>query len=226
MNMDAAELGRRERNKARTREALLAAARQLFVEHGFAATTITSIAAAADVSERTFFRYFAAKEDLLVPGIQQLLSDIEDALRRRPTAETPMTAIRRSVAAVLASHADDGGTGVIAVEMTPDVINGLAGRVAVLSIHWEERFADLITERLRAAGSTEDDSALMLRAAVIVNSVLAASRAALRVHREGPTPAGTVAELIQNAFDILQGGLSAAPRKRSNASQTATVRHG
>lgn len=55
-------LGRRERNRQRTRRALEQAAARLFAERGFEATTIREITAAAGVGERTFFRYFPTKQ--------------------------------------------------------------------------------------------------------------------------------------------------------------------
>src|ERR1700736_2951628 len=59
--------GRRDRNKLRTRARLSGAALELFATQGYDATTIDQITEAADVSLRTFFRYFDSKEDVLFP---------------------------------------------------------------------------------------------------------------------------------------------------------------
>ncbi|MFE2727152.1 TetR family transcriptional regulator [Kitasatospora sp. NPDC059327] len=60
-----AELGMRDRKKARTRESIRTAALDLFEEQGFERTTVDQICRRADVAHRTFFRYYATKEALL-----------------------------------------------------------------------------------------------------------------------------------------------------------------
>jgi AcrR family transcriptional regulator len=58
--------GLRERKKAKTKAAIREAAMQLFEEQGYASTTVEQIAEAAEVSPSTFFRYFPAKEDVIL----------------------------------------------------------------------------------------------------------------------------------------------------------------
>ncbi|MER6440404.1 MULTISPECIES: TetR family transcriptional regulator [unclassified Streptomyces] len=89
--------GLRERKKQRTRDALLRAALELFVTQGYERTTVDEIAEAVDVSQRTFFRYFAGKEDvaLFTQGIAE--SRFLAAVRERPPHEAPLEALRRAV---------------------------------------------------------------------------------------------------------------------------------
>jgi AcrR family transcriptional regulator len=91
------ELPLRERKKRKTRGAIQAAGLRLFAEQGYVATTCEQIAAAAEVSPATFYRYFPSKEDIV-------LSDDYDRLifelfaERRP-GEKLLGTLRRALAA-------------------------------------------------------------------------------------------------------------------------------
>ena len=109
---DQPELARRERKKRQTRDALLRAALDLFERQGYDRTAVREITDAVDVSERTFFRYFASKEDLVMSFIRERTEVFMRSLAARPPEEEPLTAIRNSYHDSLAEHATaPGGAG-------------------------------------------------------------------------------------------------------------------
>jgi AcrR family transcriptional regulator len=75
--------GLRERKKRQTREAILDSAHRLFAKRGYHATTLSDIAAAADVSVSTVFGYFGTKEDILFNGFDAAMEDYIAWLERR-----------------------------------------------------------------------------------------------------------------------------------------------
>jgi AcrR family transcriptional regulator len=99
-------VGLRERNKLRRRELITDAALRLFAERGFDGVTIDEIADAAEVSRRTFFRYFARKEDVIVDWKQQMADELRTALAERPKRERPLDAVHRALATVVAGYAE------------------------------------------------------------------------------------------------------------------------
>src|SRR3954464_9320848 len=91
--------GLRERKKAKTRWAIQEHALRLFGEQGYAATTVDQIAAAAEISPSTFFRYFATKEDVVV---QDQYDDLfVAAFREAGGSADPIATLRRMVADAL-----------------------------------------------------------------------------------------------------------------------------
>jgi AcrR family transcriptional regulator len=76
--------GLRERKKRATREAIASAAMELFEERGFDSVTVADVAAAADVSEKTVFNYFATKEELVFQRGAARREELIEAVRRRP----------------------------------------------------------------------------------------------------------------------------------------------
>jgi len=84
--------GLRERKKIQTRQAIRSAAYRLFAEQGYDATPVDQIAAAADVSPSTVFRYFPTKEDIVLTD--EYDEPMADVLRGRPLDEQPLASVR------------------------------------------------------------------------------------------------------------------------------------
>jgi AcrR family transcriptional regulator len=145
-------LNLRERKKRRTRDALLRAALELFATRGYEETTVDDIAAAVDVSQRTFFRYFAGKEEtaFYVPRLAE--TQVVEAVRARPPGEAPLEALRR---AVLESWERINETieEIVPVELHMRVYRVIESTPALLAAHLrraaelEEELARIIAER-------------------------------------------------------------------------------
>ena len=98
---DVPHVGLRERKKLKTRLAIQEHALRLIREQGYGNTTVEQIAAAAEVSPSTFFRYFPTKEDVvLFDALDPLLIE---AFRRQPAALSPIGALRSAMHEVFAS---------------------------------------------------------------------------------------------------------------------------
>ena len=97
--MAATTEGLRERKKRQTRAAIADAAMALFAEHGFDAVTVADVARAADVSEKTVFNYFPAKEDLVLHGGEERRAALIEAIRSRPAGVSLVEPFRAAAAA-------------------------------------------------------------------------------------------------------------------------------
>ncbi|HEY2723169.1 MAG TPA: TetR family transcriptional regulator [Pseudonocardiaceae bacterium] len=93
MTSEEVPAGLRERKKARTRAAISAAAIALFLERGFDAVSVVEIAAAAEVSKRTLFAYFPAKEDLVLHRIADHEQESAEVVRARPPGRAVLDAL-------------------------------------------------------------------------------------------------------------------------------------
>lgn len=96
----------RERKRERTRQALVDAAAELFERKGYDGTTVAEIAAAAEIGTRTFFSYFASKEDILFPDSDARARATIEVIGRRNPAEGPVDVLTRALETVVETRAD------------------------------------------------------------------------------------------------------------------------
>ncbi|MGI5131166.1 TetR/AcrR family transcriptional regulator [Pseudonocardia sp. CA-107938] len=90
-------VGRRERKKAATRQAIADAALQLFLERGYDQVSIRDIADAADVSTTTVFKHFSGKEALVFDQEADRESALIAAVRQRADGQTIPDALREHI---------------------------------------------------------------------------------------------------------------------------------
>ena len=198
--------GRRERKKLETREALQEAARRLFAEQGYDATTVKEIADAADVAERTFFRYFSAKEDLLLPDLVSRFQAFERAAAARPAGEPPLTAIRE---AALEVFCDPAAAMLSVLRPHAEALDPvIAARLTRAFLDSEDRLAAVLAARAATGG--QDPAAPDTRAAVVAKAAMSAARVAFRAALSGGSggtgSGGRLAAELTAAFAILENG--------------------
>jgi AcrR family transcriptional regulator len=196
--------GLRERKKRQTRDTIAAAALALFLERGYDSVTVADVAVAADVSEKTVFNYFPAKEDLVFANSDEKLSERAEALRSRPPG-TPIARVfeaetLRLLAAIEAGEIDRMMTVPRLVRSSP----ALLGR---LMLHWEHEAGTL------TAAVTDDADDLIAAAAVrsLVWAHRVVFRAAMKRLIQGDDPADVARELrieAERVYAQLDGGLA------------------
>jgi AcrR family transcriptional regulator len=201
--------GLRERKKQQTRRAIHEAAMRLFAERGFDATTIADIAAAADISPRTFFGYFASKEEAIFAKFEQAFEEFDRALRDRPAETTALDALRVWVQHAAEEHMP-----------TPDQMR-LEARlrrespaVAACDLRhtrqFEQRLAEAVGEDL---GEPADALRPRLVAAAATAALQASSDAADAILEDDPEAANALLAdpmaFLDDALRFLDAGLAA-----------------
>jgi AcrR family transcriptional regulator len=201
--------GRREASKQATRNALLAAAKAAFAERGFEATTVRDIASAANVTERTFYRYFDGKEGLIADEFLSWLGILRAQIEGRPAAEPPFVAVERAMMAIGQQAAAGGGPAALWLFRDGPPAGSLRRSAPRPLLRLEASITEAVLARIRAghgarAESAGDDE---YRARVIGRVAVAAFRSAMIRHRElreaGSAPPPTFAELLGQAFAII-----------------------
>ncbi|MBP0460466.1 TetR family transcriptional regulator [Streptomyces montanisoli] len=211
---------RRQRKARRTREALATAAIELILERGLAATTVEAIAERADVTRRTFSRYFAGKEDAALDFVRSDGARINAMLRRRPAGEPALTAYRRAVRDWLddreepARHTQPRMRRLLALVDAEPALFAAYERIRVDA---QEESIRIIAERLHT------DDVHDVRPAVVVDAAAGVLTAALRLWARGASDDGSadgLTALVERAYDALTTEAAAAVSDRTKQDRT------
>jgi AcrR family transcriptional regulator len=188
--------GLRERKKAKTRAAVQEHALRLFRDQGYAETTVQEIAAAAEISPATFFRYFPTKEDTIV--LDRLDPVMIELFRSQPPDLSPTDALRAAIRQSLDVLTDDEWE--LESERQRLVMNAPELRVRMLDQLYAgiDLLAELAAER---TGRSADDFAVRAWAGAVVGVVMATYQLAV------DTPLPEYLASIDRAFDLLQRGV-------------------
>ncbi|MBP2474961.1 AcrR family transcriptional regulator [Crossiella equi] len=201
------ELSLRERKKLRTRTALVDAALALFFDKGFEATTVEEIAAAVEISPRTFFRYFAGKEDVALAQFAEVDELCVTALSARPADEPPVLAVRNAYLVMFEQiTAMEGSSQRFRATYQLVVDNPtLSARWGAMSATAEVRAAEQVA--LRQGVDAETD----LRCRLLVRLVCASARLGMELAcRRGYRDVGELREVVTEAIDLGTAGLAEA----------------
>lgn len=132
----------RERNKARARSEIAAAALRLFAERGFAGVTVDEIVAEAGVSRRTFFRYFDTKEDALLADYPELSIRLTETLGAT-VPQDPLEAVRAGLHHLADWYVERSEAVLERSRVIRDALHLAARNLEFLS-QWERSIASLL----------------------------------------------------------------------------------
>jgi AcrR family transcriptional regulator len=190
-----AEPGLRERKKRATRRALQRAALRLVAERGLDEVTVEEIAAEADVSPRTFFNYFATKEDALSAVDPDAVAENCAALAERPAQEPPLQALR----AVFLMRAEQTAADTefwryraVVATAYPELFS----RVLGASVASDHQIASVLAERMGVDARTD------ARPLVLAGATSVARRTAMQLWLAGGQRRALV-DVLADCFDAL-----------------------
>ena len=194
----------RERNKARARTEIAAAALRLFSKDGFEGVTVDQIVAAAGVSRRTFFRYFETKEDALLADYPELNTTLTDSLIDGG-ADHPLEAVRASLHRLADWYEERAEAVLERSRLIRDATHLTARNLEFLS-QWESAIVATVAAHVGA-----DAGSLLPRTAGA--TIVGAFRAALTQWVRSSCQQD-LHVLVDNALDVVGHGLVAEIERR------------
>jgi AcrR family transcriptional regulator len=169
------EMTLRDHARGAVRDEVMKHAWELFADQGFEATTVDQIAAAAGMSRRTFFRYFAGKDELVLDRLLEAGERLAETLSQRPAQEPVWQALRAAFDVLVTPQDESHGGRTRALHLMLQSEPALRASVMERRRRWQELLTPLVARRLapRTARRGPDP-----RAAAITGSALACLEAA------------------------------------------------
>ena len=199
--------GLRERKKRETRETIARTAMDLFVERGYDAVTVADVARAAEVSEKTVFNYFPAKEDLVFGRGQARRQQLIHDIRTRAPGTSLVAPFRRQTEELIDRLGEGPDEAFVAVPR-------LVGQSSVLRerlfLGWEREAAELTPVIAEETGAAPDDLVPGIAARSLAWTHRLVFRAAFTRLIAGEDHAAVAADLreqARRAYDQLEHGL-------------------
>jgi AcrR family transcriptional regulator len=196
--------GLRARKRQQTRQRLTDVAMKLFLAHGFEATTLDDIAAAANISRRSFFHYFASKEDVVLAWQDGSTDALVAAIAERPAQESMITAAEN---AILTITRQLDATKVMAMARLKRETPVLQAREQLKYEKMERAMAEAL-----AARSTEDAGKLRARLVAMITT------GAVRIGSEGWLAQGAREKpdvLVKRMFKDIRAALDEPPARKT-----------
>jgi AcrR family transcriptional regulator len=198
-----AATGLRERRRRQTMAEISEAALVLFEERGLESATVDGIAEAAGISQRTFFRYFAAKEDAALPAYREFEDAVEAGLSQADPDADPCGELGRVYVQALRAFADNASAGSQRMLRVGRLVRREPLLRAALVRHSAARNARLF-QALAAKFAAPEADALQLRVAVELCTGLARAAFETWAERlESGRPA-LLPEIYADAQDVAQ----------------------
>ncbi|WP_283136242.1 TetR/AcrR family transcriptional regulator [Rhizohabitans arisaemae] len=196
-------MGLRERKKQRTRQDMIEAAIALFEERGFEEVTVAQIAEAADVSTRTFFLHFAAKDDVLFESADVRIDLGLQAIAERDPDERFPAVLRRAMDEMISNVGDDLVSGAAALRVR------LAATSPTLRARLAQQYATIQSEMADALHKAFPDELHPVGAATLMGALVGAVSAAsvAAIHRGDPPE--DVREAMRLGADLVLRGVEA-----------------
>lgn len=201
----------RDRKRARTRQALVDAATELFESKGYDETTVADIAATAEIGTRTFFSYFASKEELLFPESDDRVRAAIEAIEQRGTDDPPAAVLLRALHKV-GDDSDDLASRLAALRLRLiQTVPAVRGRALQIQLDAQRQIARHLAQAY--AGELDEVSAAALTGA-FVGAVTGALQVLLEDAGNRDDPA-VVQAAVRKATDIaLTPWLHATERRK------------